>query len=345
MARTTLKYTYLAKRKYWRFRHPAVGDVPLPGTPVDAEFHERYSQLLAQAKRENSKGPSRQTFAWLVAQYRKSVEFRALRPTTQGDYETTLAVIVKELGDQPFKLTTRKMIKAVRDDYATQPRKAHKIKQMVSRLYSWADEGELVPEGFNPTAGLKKIKYREEPHVAWSEEEIDHFIKNAPEYIVTPVMLALYTGQRASDVIAMTWTHVKGSIVRVRQNKTGEMLDVPCHPKLVSYLDQLKRKRGKSAVVIALTKTEKAFTPGSLSNALRREVDDIKEMPHRTLHGLRYAAAARLEESGCTIEEITSILGHRTYQMGMKYATQRRQAERALARQREHDAKNGEGGA
>jgi hypothetical protein len=29
---------------------------------------------------------------------------------------------------------------------------------MASRLYSWADEGELVPEGFNPAAGVKRLK-------------------------------------------------------------------------------------------------------------------------------------------------------------------------------------------
>lgn len=345
MVRSTLKYTYLAKKRYWRFRHKAVGDVPLPGNPGDPEFHTRYAELLELIKREGPKAPSRESFAWLVKQYRQSIEFNALRSTTKDDYERTLDLIVKELGDQPFRLTTRKMIKAVRDDFAAQPRKAHKIKQMASRLYSWADEGELVPDGFNPAAGIKKIKYREDPYVAWSEEEIDLFVQHAPEYVLTPVMLALYTGQRAADVAAMTWTQVKGQFMRVRQDKTGEMLDIPCHPKLIAYLTALEQRRGKSAVVIALGKTSKAFTSGALSNALRRSVADIPEMPRRSLHGLRYAAAARLEEAGCTIEEITSILGHRTYQMGMKYATQRKQAERALAKQQNHDAKQSEGNA
>jgi DNA gyrase inhibitor GyrI len=47
-------------------------------------------------------------------------------------------------------LTTRAMIKAVRDDYAVTPRKAHKIKQMASRLYSWADESDLFPPSSTP---------------------------------------------------------------------------------------------------------------------------------------------------------------------------------------------------
>jgi hypothetical protein len=58
-----------------------------------------------------------------------------------------------ELGAQPFRYTTKAMLKAVRDDHAATPRKAHKLKQMVSRLYSWAEEESLVPDGFNPPPG------------------------------------------------------------------------------------------------------------------------------------------------------------------------------------------------
>jgi hypothetical protein len=59
---------------------------------------------------------------------------------------------------QPYRYTTRAMLKAVRDDYAATPRKAHKLKQMLSRLYSWADESSLVPEGLNPAAGFKRLE-------------------------------------------------------------------------------------------------------------------------------------------------------------------------------------------
>jgi hypothetical protein len=50
------------------------------------------------------------------------------------------------------------MLKAVRDDYADTARKANKVTAMLSALYSWAQQGQLVPDGFNPAAGLKKLK-------------------------------------------------------------------------------------------------------------------------------------------------------------------------------------------
>lgn len=329
MPRSTLKYTYLAKRKYWRFRHPAIGDIPLPGAMGDPEFHARYAELLKRATAAPKAAPSRTTFAWLVAQYRKSPEFASLKPRTQDDYEISLDIIDKELGDQPYALTTRKMLKVVRDSFAATPRKADKLKSMMSRLYSWADEEEHVPEGFNPAAGLKKLRKKSDPYIPWSDEEVELLLAHAPEHVATPVMIALYTGQRASDVVSMTWTQFKGAIIRVRQDKTGEPLDIPCHTKLRTYLDNL-RVADRRGVVMATSAEHRSYTPGSLSQALTRAIRQIDEMPHRTMHGLRYAAAARLEEAGCQVSEIAAILGHRTYQMAMKYIVQRKAALRAI---------------
>jgi integrase len=125
-------------------------------------------------------------------------------------------------------LTTRAMIKAVRDDYAVTPRKAHKIKQMASRLYSWADESDFVPAEFNP-AKMKRLKVRSKSIVPWSEEEIALFLSHCPQWLKTPVLLALYTASGARTWLAMAWDAFQGGIIRVRQSKTGEPLDIACH--------------------------------------------------------------------------------------------------------------------
>ena len=77
MPATDLPYTYIAKRKYWRFRHPKTGDVKLPGKPGDPAFHARYSELVATVERETAPVP-KSSFKWLIDQYRSSEEFKAL---------------------------------------------------------------------------------------------------------------------------------------------------------------------------------------------------------------------------------------------------------------------------
>jgi integrase len=71
-----------------------------------------------------------------------------------------------------------------------------------------------------------------------------------------------------------------------------------------------------------------------LSQAIRRQIGEMKDFPRdRSIHGLRYAAAARLDEAGCTLTEAVAVLGHRTYQMAHRYMAQRRASEGAMRRQ------------
>jgi len=340
VARKHPKYTYAVKGgRYWRFRHRLIGDVPLPGSPDSAEFHIKYGQLLQQIGRPVVEVNQR-SFAWLTKQYAKSVEFKRLSDPTQTDYQATLDLIDRDLGDQEFRITTRAMIKAVRDKYAAAtPRKAHKIKQMVSRLYGWAGENSYVPDDFNPARGIKELKPKGGAReiTVWSDYEIDLFCSKCPPHVLTPVLLALYTGQRREDIVRMTWQQFQGGVVRVRQSKTHALLDIGCHSALRRHLEVLRSKA--KGVVICTSIEGRAYTANSLSQALRRAVTMIEGMPaDRSMHGLRYAAGSRMEEAGCTIAEIEAVLGHRTHAMAMKYASQRLRAKAAVEKTEARDA-------
>lgn len=342
MVQTDLRYTYIAKGKYWRFRHPKTGDVSLPGKPGDAAFHARYGELVAQVEHKPQPA-SKESFTYLVDRYLKSAEYRALSDATQLDYGKTCVTIKTTLGDQPFGLTTRNMIKAVRDSFASTPRKAHKIKQMVSCLYSWADENDLVPAGFNPAKDLKKLKRKggTKEYTVWSDAEFATFMQCAIGPMRTAAMIARYTGQRVQDVVKATWQDFQGTEIRVRQAKTGAPLIIACHSRLRDYLNDLKRQLDadkKRGVMILTSAAGKAYNANSLSSAINREVNRIKAMPtDRSLHGLRYMAGSDMEEAGCTVAEIEAVLGHQTFQMAMKYASQRLRA-KAATEKRENNA-------
>jgi integrase len=50
------------------------------------------------------------------------------------------------------------------------------------------------------------------------------------------IMVALFTGLRASDILALTWGQVEEGWIRVRTRKTGQVVRIPVHPRLSSYL-------------------------------------------------------------------------------------------------------------
>lgn len=343
MAKTDLPYTYCNRKKlksgirrYWRFRRDGI-DTPLPGDPKrDIPAMRKYAELMeqAEARAKADTGPARHSFAWLAQSYLGSEEYRSLADSTQSDYRRVLDDrLIPILGPERFDCITRAAIKLVRDQVRAEGksvRTANKVKQVASLLYSWADEEELLPDGFaNPGARLKKLKGKGTPIAVWSREEIDLFLAHCDPHLKTAVLLALYTGQRASDVVTMEWKHVLGGVVRVRQVKTGEPLDIPCHPVLKSHLEEVRTRFGGP---IVRAHDGKPTNANALSSALNRAVRKIDGMPERSLHGLRYAAAANLEAAGCSVVQISAIVGHRTYQMAMKYASQRREAEAAIRR-------------
>lgn len=329
MPETRLPFTYIVKGRYWRFRRGSL-KASLPGQPGDPAFHARYGELVALSESAPAR-PDETTLAWLIGEYRTSAEFNALRGPTQLDYGKTLDLIeADDLSSQPFALITGPMVKQVRDEYASTPRKAHKIKQMVSRLYTWAQEAQRVPKGFNPAADFKRLKVRQRAIPVWSEEEIRLFVSHCPAHLKTPFLIALCTGQRAEDVVLMDWTAYQGSIVRVVQSKTGEPLMIPCHKQLREHLDTVRtRFKGR----IARAASGRPYSANGFAKAVADCAAKIPSWPeHRSPHGLRYAAAARLEEAGVGPAVASLIMGHRTYAMAMKYLSARREAELAMRR-------------
>jgi integrase len=322
-------FTYVVKGRYWRFRRGGL-KAPLPGKPGQAIFAAEYARLLALSERKPDK-PDESSLAWLIGQYRASAEFAALRAPTQLDYGKTLDLIEADaLASEPFGLITGPMVKAVRDEYAGTPRKAHKIKQMISRLYTWAQEAQKVAKGVNPAADFKRLKVREMAIAVWSEEEIRLFLAHAPMHLKTVVLLALCTGQRAEDVVSMDWTDYQGAIIRVVQSKTGQPLMIPCHKQLREHLDVVRtRFKGK----IARAASGRPYSANGFAKAIADCAAKIPSWPDsRSPHGLRYAAAARLEEAGVGPAIASMIMGHRTYAMAMKYLSARREAEAAMRR-------------
>lgn len=325
-------------RRYATFRSKETGRIPLPALDV-AAFHKAYGDALElrDRLRAGTKPVDQDSFAWLVDAYLKSVEFRALADSTQDDYSKTCDLIKAELGDQPFAFTTRAMIKAVRDDYAATTRKANKIVVMLSCLYGWAQQEQKVPDGFNPAGGIKKLKRQGGPkeYSPWSEHELTAALADAPAHLLTPVLIALYTGQRRKDVREMTWQQVQGDNLLVRTSKTSALIDMPLHPALKVHLDRVRKEAKVVSLTgpICLNALGKPWpSDNALSGALRRFVEGHDRIPNdRSFHGLRYAAAARMEEGGSTVAGIEAVLGHRTFRMALKYASARKRAAEGVA--------------
>jgi integrase len=91
----------------------------------------------------------------------------------------------------------------------------------------------------DPTIGIKRPKLRAEGWHTWTEAEIAQYEAKHPigSQARLAFALALYTGQRSSDLIRMGRQHVKDGKISVVQQKTGARLWIPIHPELQKVID------------------------------------------------------------------------------------------------------------
>jgi integrase len=139
--------------------------------------------------------------------------------------------------------------------------------------------------------------------------------------------LALYTGQRKSDLVLMARAHRRNGGVRVVQGKTGEELWFSEHRELAAELG-----RGVIGHMSLLTTSHaKAFDPVYFGAWFAEAIDTARLPDDCVLHGLRKTAARRLADAGCIEEEIMAITGRTTSRMVAHYTKAADKKKRASA--------------
>src|SRR5262245_29267414 len=178
---------------------------------------------------------------------------------------------------------------------------------------------------------------------AWTDEECKQFEERwAPGTMERRAYaLAVYTGQRKTDVVAMARAHRKSGEIRVIQSKTGTELWIPEHPELTAELG-----RGVVPHISLLTTTQgKAFDEAYFGAWFADAIDKAKLPDDCVLHGLRKTAAKNLADAGCSTDEIKSITGHISSAMVDKYTKavdQRKRASAAILKLRRSSERNTE---
>lgn len=288
-----------------------------------------YRYPISAAKRKRKAGD---TLGDLIKAWESSPEWKALAPNTQKNYLTYVRPLTPMQHVQAVRIE-RKQIIAIRNAVAQSigVGASTGFVRAASALFGWGLENGWLKT--IPTLKLKRLKGGTLP--AWSQDEADLAISKLPEHLRRAVILALYTGQRRSDLIRMQWSSYDGRVIRLTQKKTGTPLVIPVHPILKAELDTWRGDRVVGTMIL-LTKFGQPWQDSNLSNQLSDGLARIDGFPpHKNIHGLRKLAAVRLAECGCSLHEIGAITGHRSLAMLQLYTAavdQERLAESAIVR-------------
>lgn len=226
----------------WYWRRPGHKLVPLPDDPV-ARMAEaaRLNALADAATARQPAEPPHGTIGWLAAHHRASDDWRDLASGTVKYYKRYLRDI-EALGPAlPFaEAFTRRAVVDFLESYAAR----HQRRQgaaVLKALFRHARYHGLVEADQAAGLRLKTTKPRDR---VWSDDEIARWLAAAAAedpHMATAFQILRYTAQRPTDMLRMTWPQYSGAAIRLRQQKTGALLDVPVHPDLAAHLATVTR--------------------------------------------------------------------------------------------------------
>jgi integrase len=179
-------------------------------------------------------------------------------------------------------------------------------------------------EGWNPIDNIKGLSTPGRRRIV-SDDEIERIRAAAlsgpredasGRALVQMLDLALITGQRVSDLLAMRWQDVRPGGVFVQQGKTGARMLIEWTPALRSAVDACAVGTTRIGHLIK-NRAGKAYTYAGMRSAWVRTcakagVEDLN------IHDLRGRAGVDALEAG-DLEAARALLGHKTQRMTAHY--------------------------
>lgn len=307
--------TTSTKGKTYRYYRRDGRRIRLIGEPGSPEFASSYQ--AAQRQFEIPAVPDKgETLAALVVAYKASPEYKALASATQLGYGIHLDALTETYGHCALDGLTRKVGYTIRDKLSAVPSSANQRIRILRLIMNWAVKRDWLKT--NPIVEIEPLKTGDGAK-SWPDTLLDRAAGELSGATLTAFMLALYTGQRLGDVLAMKWGDILDGRIQVKQGKTGEELEIPQHPKLRAHLKAIKKSA--KGVYIVGRRDGRPLTTDGFKTLWHRAMTNMGVKGY-AFHGLRKTAAARLAEAGCTEKQIASITGHKTLAMVQHYTRQ-----------------------
>lgn len=174
---------------------------------------------------------------------------------------------------------------------------------------------------------MRKVRRPKEPRgrVRFLDDEerarlLEHCKASSYPHLYTLVVLALSTGMRQGEMLALTWPDIdltRGRLI-LHETKNGTRRAVPLVGHAKELLGQMAKVRrlDTNLVFYSLANPKQpVYLRGPWDIAVTAaELKDFR------FHDLRHTAASYLAMNGASLTEIAEILGHKTLQMVQRYA-------------------------
>ena len=293
--------------------------IRLPDDHKSPEFWAEYSRLMGQAPVK----VATDTVGHLIKEWQASQDWRDNKPSTQRLWRIMCGKVIPFWGTLPVRGIETKHVQALADTQT--PATANNLLRCLNAMMGWS-----VRHGWRQDNPCREARYRPkgDGYGPWSAEQVEaariELEPTRPD-LWWAIALALYSGQRLGDCLAMRWDAINNGQLAVRQAKTGKTLLIAIHRDLAAVLDTIPRR-----AVTILTSADGTPWRGGFQTAWRAHKPSAVRDAGLVFHGLRKSAVVRLLEAGCTDAEVAAITGQ-SRQMVEHYAKQVNQTKLAAS--------------
>jgi integrase len=199
----------------------------------------------------------------------------------------------------------------------------------------------------NPVKKVRLFRENNQRTRFLSREECDRLIECCADHLKPLVTVALNTGMRRGELLALTWEDIDipNGLIQVRTSKSGEGRQIPMNEAAKKTLNGLKEKVRKASGHVFFTHLGKPLRDPRVGfeQALKRA-----GIAGATFHTLRHTFASNLVMGGVDLKTVQELLGHKTFSMTLRYShlsqSHKRDAVRVLdGHYLDTDAKSGTG--
>ena len=263
-------------------------------------------------ERQEAEERSANTFAFVAKSFMAD---HGSKLRTAAEYQRKLDVdILPEIGHLPAAEITRTAVRAlVREKAQTSPTAANRVLALVSKIFNWAIDEELVE--VSPALRIRKVPEETRERVL-TDAELRAVWRGA-EAVGHPygalVRFLIVTGQRRGEVAGLTVGEIDGDTWRLpgERAKKGRGHAVPLSSLALDILDQCPRRTDTDLLFASTVSVGPIRGWSKFKVQLDKAIAaDGSELGDWRLHDLRRSMATGLRSLGVSRLTVSKILNH-----------------------------------
>ncbi|PZX15472.1 site-specific recombinase XerD [Celeribacter halophilus] len=288
-----------------------------------ADFDREYWEI-----RSGKRAVTKTSWAALIDAFKRTDKWAGFAPRYRDDLEAVFEYLKKKIGHVDVSKLTQADIYDAMEKHRHNVNFANYIPIAIRMLSKLAIRKRWRID--NPAIGIEPFKVpddRKKPHIPWPDWAVDKMREEGKPLPRLIFEIGLGSVQRPGDWVGFTWGDYDGEMLKLTQNKTGKVLQLPCTDNLKAALDQARASLGFEPDPSRHILTRPDGSAMSYYSMARIMLAERKRLGLVDFdqHALRYRGVMDLAWAGCTDDEIASYSGHTTKAMIAKYAGEARQ--------------------